>query len=167
VFDTWLEARNYRDAHWGSSEERASFEQLSGGRQGMNVMEAHLRVCPCHEHQWIGRLYRTFVMRTMNAPKFPAQFSLFKQRGPRGFDLPTRYYDAEAEARVARLKEAREHGTKEALLNEDRARLSQRMRHSWQRQHHDNGRIVRLAMILVGVSAVVLFLMRGFGLLNL
>ena len=103
----------------------------------------------------------------MNPPKLPAQFSLFKQRAPRGFDLPTRHYDAEAEARAERLKQARERGRQEALLGEDRARLSRQMRHSWQRQHHDNGRMVRLVMILVGVSAVVLFLMRGFGLFNL
>lgn len=108
----------------------------------------------------------TFVV-AMNPPKLPAQFSLFKQRAPRGFDLPTRYYDAEAEARAERLKQARERGNREALLSEDRARLSQQMRHSWQRQHHDNGRTARLAMILVGVSAVLFFLMRGFGLLNL
>jgi len=103
----------------------------------------------------------------MNAPKLPAQFSLFKQRKPRGFDLPTRHCDAEAEGRAERLKQARDRGAQEALVAGDRARLSHQMRHSWQRQHHDNGRTARLAMVLVGVSAVLFFLMRGFGLLNL
>ena len=160
-------ARNYGGPRGGYSEERASFEQVCGGSHCVNGMEAGLRACPCETDQRIACLCRTFVRQGMNAPKLPARFSLFKQRGPRSFDPPTRYYDAEAESRAERLKQARERGTQEALLSRDRARLSQRMRHSWQRQHHDNGRTVRLAMILVGVSAVVLFLMRGFGLLNL
>jgi len=103
----------------------------------------------------------------MNPTRLPAQFSLFKQRAPRGFDLPTRHYDAEAEARAERLKQARDRDAQQSLVAGDRARLSHQMRHSWQRQRHDNGRTARLAMILVGVSAVLFFLMRGFGLLNL
>jgi len=46
----------------------------------------------------------------MKAPKLPAQFSVFRQRGPRGFDMPTRFYDAEAEARKERLQRVRERG---------------------------------------------------------
>ena len=102
----------------------------------------------------------------MKAPKLPAQFSVFRQRGPRGFDPPTRFYDAEAEARKERLQHARERGDRNDLLAQDRAQLSQRMRHSWQRQHHGNGRMARLAMILVGVSVVLFLLVRSFGLLN-
>ena len=103
----------------------------------------------------------------MKAPKLPAQFSVFRQRGPRGFDMPTRFYDAEAEARKERLQRVRERGETIELMANDRALLGQRMRHSWQRQHQGNGRMARLALTLVGVSVVLFLLIRSFGLLNL
>ncbi len=102
----------------------------------------------------------------MKAPKLPGQFSLFRQRGARGFDLPTRYYDAEAEARRERLERARQRGEATELLQEDRARLSREMRHSWQRQSGNNGHTARLAMVLVAVCIILFFIIKGFGLVQ-
>jgi len=101
----------------------------------------------------------------MPAPKLPAQFSLFRQRGARGFDLPTRFYDPEKEARNERLQQARERAERTGLLDEDRARMAQRMRHSWQRRSSDGNRLTRLAVIMGGVLVILYFIIKAFGLM--
>ena len=102
----------------------------------------------------------------MKAPKLPGQFSLFRQRGARGFDLPTRYYDAEAEARAERLERARQRGEATELMADDRARLSREMRHSWQRKSSNSGHTARLAAVLGAVCIILFFIIKGFGLVQ-
>jgi len=103
----------------------------------------------------------TFVVTAMLAPKLPAMFSLFRQRGPKRFELATRYYDAE--------KEAREERTKRVVGKNgvDRELLAQRMRHSWQRQHTGKGQVQRYLFTLGIVAVIVFFIIKGFGLVNL
>jgi hypothetical protein len=102
----------------------------------------------------------------MNPPKLPASFSLFRQRGPKGFDFPTRYYDAEREEREERLKKARERSGSEGLLEADRAMFADRMRHSWQRQTTERSHITRLLMTMGGVMVILYFIIKGFGLVQ-
>ncbi len=102
----------------------------------------------------------------MNPPKLPVAFSLFRQRGPKGFDFPTRYYDAEREAREERLKKARERADAEGLLDADRAMFAERMRHSWQRQTTERSHITRLLMTMGGVMVILYFIIKGFGLVQ-
>jgi uncharacterized membrane protein YccC len=102
----------------------------------------------------------------MKVPKLPGQFSLFRQRGARGFDLPTRFFDADAEARKERLEQARKRGEATELLQGDRERLSKEMRHSWQRQSSNNGHTARLAVTLGAVCIILFFIIKGFGLVQ-
>lgn len=87
-------------------------------------------------------------------------FSLFRQRGPKRFELATRYYDAEKEAREERAK--RVTGKHAA----DRELLTERMRHSWQRQHSGQGKVQRYVLTLGIVAVVLFFILKGFGLLK-
>lgn len=91
-------------------------------------------------------------------------FSLFRQRGPRGFDLVTRVYDAEKEARKERMARIQHEG---ASSTADHEHLSQRMRHSWQRQHRGSGAAQRYLITLGLVGVVLFFIIKVYGLLGL
>lgn len=88
-------------------------------------------------------------------------FSLFRQRGPKRFELATRYYDAEKEAREERAKRV------VGKNGVDRELLSERMRHSWQRQHSGQGKVQRYVLTLGIVGVIVFFIIKGFGLVSL
>ncbi len=93
------------------------------------------------------------------------RFSLFRNRGPKGFDLATRYYDAEKE----RLEERRQRlgRTLDATLTDEERRslLASRIQHSWQRRSGDGTRVLRLVMVLILVLAGLYIIMRKYGLL--
>lgn len=95
----------------------------------------------------------------MQAPKLPANFSLFKQRPTRTFDYTPRYYDARKEEREQRMAKAKE-GV------HDREALRERMRHSWQREGGHRASTTRLVVIMGLVCAVLYFIIKGFGLLE-
>jgi hypothetical protein len=103
----------------------------------------------------------------MSAPRLPALFSLFRQRGPRGFDLVTRYYDPLKEERDERLRKARATAKTEVPDAGNRELFAQRMRHSWQRQSSDRTHLIRLALIMTVVLVIISFIVRSFGLLVL
>ena len=115
----------------------------------------------------IGNGRRTFAGPTtpMSAPRITAMFSLFRQRGPKGFDLATRYYDAQKEEREERLKKLKREADADTLRAEDRRLFSERMRHSWRRQSSDRAHILRLVIIMGMVIAILYFIIKGFGLL--
>jgi hypothetical protein len=102
----------------------------------------------------------------MPAPRVPALFSLFRQRGPRGFDLVTRYYDPLKEEREERIRKARADADAEGLLTADRRFFAERMRHSWQRQGSDRTHLIRLVLIMTMVIVILYFIVKGFGLLE-
>jgi hypothetical protein len=96
----------------------------------------------------------------MQAPKLPAMFSLFRQRGARGFDFPTRYYDAEKEEREKRHK---------AVLEGDRATrdlFRERLHHSWHRERSSGAHLQRLVIIIGLVTAILFFIIKAFGLVQ-
>lgn len=97
----------------------------------------------------------------MPAPKLPAMFSLFRHRGPRGFDMPTRFYDAEKEARAERAERIRK---QQGISSEDRALFAERMRHSWQRKRSGTAQVQRLVFSIGLVTVVLYFIIKGFGL---
>jgi hypothetical protein len=103
--------------------------------------------------------------QAMQAPKLPALFSLFCQRGPRGFDYTPRYYDPAEEARRERVQRVRR---KEAPGDAafDAAAFRARMQHSWHRQGGQRASTVRLVVIMGLVCAVLFFIIKGFGLVN-
>jgi len=103
----------------------------------------------------------------MSAPRLPALFSLFRQRGPRGFAPGTRYYDHAKEEREERLRKARTAASAESTLAGDRELFSQRMRHSWQRQSSSRTHLIRLVLIMTMVIVILFFIVRSFGLLAL
>jgi len=108
---------------------------------------------------------RTFagtLPSAVQAPRLPAQFSLFRQRGPRGFDLVTRYYDPLKEAREERLRKAGKEGR-----DARRELFSARMRHSWQRHGSDRAHLVRLVVVMGLVIAILYFIVKSFALLDL
>ncbi|MCB9169245.1 MAG: hypothetical protein H6594_02715 [Flavobacteriales bacterium] len=87
-------------------------------------------------------------------PRLITMFSLFRTRGPRGFDYTPRYYDAEKERRAerdARIKAELDDTPREATY--DRERFAARMRHSWQRERSGGSYVARLALVLGGVLA--------------
>lgn len=102
----------------------------------------------------------------MPAPRIPALFSLFRQRGPRGFDLVTRYYDPLKEERDERIRKVRREMDATALQEEDRRLFAERMRHSWRRQSSDRAHIIRLVLIMCMVMVMLFFIIKGFGLLT-
>lgn len=94
-------------------------------------------------------------LAAMRPSTFTSMFSLFRQRGPRGFDLPTRYYDAEQERRAERRQRM------DGAPVVDRETLRARMRHGWGRQRADHGRTMRLvAMMVASVVALYLIMKR-------
>jgi Flp pilus assembly protein TadB len=92
-------------------------------------------------------------------------FSLFRQRGPKGFELATRYYDPKKEERAERLKKLKREADAETLRAEDRRLFAERMQHSWRRQSSDRTHIVRLVLIMGMVIAILYFIVKAFGLL--
>jgi hypothetical protein len=90
---------------------------------------------------------------------------MFRQRGPRGFDLVTRYYDPLKEERDERIRKARASARTPDPRAEDRELFAQRMRHSWQRQSSDRTHLIRLVIIMSMVIAILYFIVRSFGLL--
>lgn len=101
----------------------------------------------------------------MSAPRIPALFSLFRQRGPRGFDLVTRYYDPLKEERDERLRKARSAGAVADGRSAGRELFAERMRHGWRRQSSERAHLVRLVVIMGMVIAILYFIVKGFGLL--
>ena len=93
-------------------------------------------------------------------------FSLFRQRGPKGFELATRYYDARKEERNERMAKLKREADADVLREEDRRQFAERMRHSWRRQSSDRAHIVRLVIIMGMVIAILYFIIKGFGLLT-
>jgi hypothetical protein len=102
----------------------------------------------------------------MQAPRLPALFSLFRQRGPRGFDPVTRYYDPVKEEREQRLERLRKEHLANGPGTYDPELFSRRMRHSWQRQSSDRSHLVRLVLIMSVVMIILYYLVRTFGLLE-
>ena len=93
-------------------------------------------------------------------------FSLFRQRRPKGFDLATRYYDAERERRDERLRRLRNERDGDAVRQADRELLSSRMRHSWQRRSSDGAHISRMLLALALVLLILYVLAKRFGLFD-
>lgn len=91
-------------------------------------------------------------------------FSLFRQRGPRGFELVTRVYDPEKEARQKREERIRNEQAADSAT--DRALLAERMRHSWQRQHRGTGMLTRYLISIGMVGIILFFIIKAFGLLG-
>lgn len=86
-------------------------------------------------------------------------FSLFRQRRLRGFDYAPRYYDAAKEAREERRKRA-------TGGSADPDAFRERLRHSWQREGSDRASVLRLAVIMGLVCAILFFIIKAFGLLQ-
>jgi len=99
----------------------------------------------------------------MQAPKLPAMFSLFRQRGPRGFDLPTRYYDAEKEQREERKRSIRVQAKSGSV---DHELFRERLHHSWHRERSGSAQLQRLVLIIGMVSVILFFIIKGFGLVR-
>lgn len=92
-------------------------------------------------------------------------FSLFRQRGPKGFDPVTRYYDPLKEARDERLRKLAAEQRAEAERTADRDLFAERMRHSWRRQSSDRAHLIRLVVVMGLVITILYFIVKGFGLL--
>jgi hypothetical protein len=93
-------------------------------------------------------------------------FSLFRQRGPRGFDPATRFYDPEKEARAERLRRS---GGNSVLREDarDREAFARQIRHSWQRKHGSGGGQVQRLVLSIGMVSVILyFIIKAFGLVR-
>jgi hypothetical protein len=90
----------------------------------------------------------------LQAPKLPAQFSLFRQRPLKGFGYTPRYYDPMAEERQERMARLREQAGQGATG--DREALRQRLRHSWQREGSNRSSAMRLA-VLLGLFAALAY----------
>lgn len=101
----------------------------------------------------------------MPAPRIPALFSLFRQRGPRGFEPATRYYDQAKEEREERQKRIRAAAEANEPVPADRELFAQRMRHSWQRESSNRTHLVRLLLVMTMVIVILFFIVRSFGLL--
>ena len=93
-------------------------------------------------------------------------FSLFRQRGPKGFDLATRYYDPVKEEREERRRKVKKETNGAELIGHDRELFADRLRHSWRRQSSDRSHIIRLVLIMGMVIAILFFIVKGFGLLS-
>jgi uncharacterized membrane protein YccC len=102
----------------------------------------------------------------MQAPKFSAMFSLFRQSGPRGFHIGTRYYDPVKEEREERLQRLQQHPELRNTRSMDRELFASRIRHSWQRQSTDRSHLVRLVIVMGLVITILYYLVRSFGLLE-
>jgi hypothetical protein len=102
----------------------------------------------------------------MPAPKFSAMFSLFRQRGPKGFHIGTRYYDPVKEEREERLERLRAKKDTSEGPHYDRELFASRMRHSWQRQTTDRSHIIRLVIVMGLVITILYYLIMSFGLLE-
>ena len=87
-------------------------------------------------------------------------FSLFRQRGARGFDFPTRYYDAEKEEREQRHRAVRE-GSAEA-----KELFRERLHHSWHRERSSGAHLQRLVLIIGMVTVILYFIIKAFGLVR-
>lgn len=93
-------------------------------------------------------------------------FSLFRQSGPKGFHIGTRYYDPVKEEREERLQRLRNEMGSGAQPGFDRELLASRMRHSWQRQTTDRSHLIRLVIVMGLVITILYYLIMSFGLLE-
>ncbi len=137
------------------------------------LLHKHHRTNHCIRDPFTGTLEqeegRTFEGRPeqkMSAPKFSAMFSLFRQRGPKGFHIGTRYYDPVKEEREERMERLRARKMVDEDPAFDREQLSKRMRHSWQRQTTDRSHLIRLVIVMGLVMTILYYLVMSFGLLE-
>ena len=91
---------------------------------------------------------------------------MFRQRGVRGFDFPTRFYDAEQEARNERRKRSMAESGIDADRASQRDRFAERLKHSWHRPSSDRSHLLRLVLIMGMVCVILYFILKGFGLLD-
>lgn len=103
---------------------------------------------------------RLVTFEAMQPPRIPALFSLFRQRGGRGFDYTPRYYDAAKEARHQRIQRAA------GAEGQGPEAFRARMRHSWQRQGGEGASVMRLVVVMAMVCGILYFIIKGFGLLQ-
>jgi hypothetical protein len=130
------------------------------------VMDLNIPPRPGGTLELWGRTFAGLPEQKMPAPKFPAMFSLFRQNGPKGFHIGTRYYDPvkeEREERLKRLRSEMDPGARRAL---EREVFSARMRHSWQRQSSDRTHLIRLVIVMGLVLTILYYLIMSFGLLE-
>ena len=100
----------------------------------------------------------------MQAPKLPAQFSIFRQRQLKGFDYTSRYYDAKEEARKERMQRLKGEGA--AAGASGREAFRERLRHSWHREGSDRASSSRLVVLLglfAGLAYAVYRMLRMTG----
>lgn len=90
------------------------------------------------------------------------RFSLFRNRGPKGFHIPARYYDAAKEAQRERELRLKQELSVEALSAMRRERLAERIRHSWHRRSSDTSRSKRLLVVLGFVASLAYILYKGW-----
>ena len=97
----------------------------------------------------------------MHSPRIVQMLSLFRNRGPRGFDFPARYYDLAVER--AKEREARAAKEMNAMRTpQDRAYFQERIRHSWHREKRDGSFVNRLLVVLGAVLAMLYLIYRTF-----
>ncbi len=143
--------------------------EMSLHRALLNSAPGAMAAIPTHGVMALKRYGRTFEgqpKQEMPAPKFTAMFSLFRQRGPKGFYMGTRYYDPVKEEREERLQRLRAEIDPDRRHSIDREILAQRMRHSWRRQSTDRSHLVRLVIVMGLVMTILYYLIMSFGLLE-
>lgn len=91
-----------------------------------------------------------------------SRFSLFRNRGPKGFHFPARYYDPVKEAQRERELRLKHQLGEEALSAVRRELFAERMRHSWHRRSNDSSRSKRLLVVLGFVAALAYILYKGW-----
>lgn len=98
----------------------------------------------------------------MQPSRLIASFSLFRQRPPKGFDLPTRYYDPARDRRREREAAIKAELEEGAPASFDRGRFSSKVREAWQPRRRDAGYPVRLLLTLGLVMAMLYIVYRNF-----
>ena len=107
------------------------------------------------------------VERTpMKAPRLVDMMTLFRTQGPRGFEYGPRYYDEAKEKMQERRERLGMDLEAEMSLDERKALMAERMKHSWHRESSDWQRVMRLAVAAVAVVAGLIVMLRRYDFLG-
>ena len=103
----------------------------------------------------------------MKAPRLVDMMTLFRTQGPRGFAYDPRYYDEAKEKMQERRARLGMDLEAEMSLDERKALMAERMKHSWHRESSDWQRVLRLAVAAVAVVAGLIVMLRRYDFLGL
>lgn len=102
----------------------------------------------------------------MKAPRLVDMMTLFRSQGPRGFEYGPRYYDAAKEKMQERRERLGMDLEAELSLDERKALMAERMKHSWHRESSDWQRVMRLMVAAVAVIAGLMVMLKRYDLLG-